>query len=306
MDLILSILKAILQFFTGFGKSVPPVNQLPSPATDVPTKLPTFPPVQPTTIGQQMYFVNMPDRTNNMLSGSEFAKTILSLGPVQEREDAILSQIQSGNVPEFMRTFSEVVVKENNNELKYFVAPDYLCVGNDADFIRTPMTPITAMKIGSLFNCILPTQKMALQIFAAADLKCNPDPMGAPYDGTTMCSTQRFIDHNAKIQKQIANKTYKLITGIKKDVVYVKELLLSAFKKNECIFGWFYPNGQYIQNLQYAAHDLQWRDYSHGLRLVSRKCTINGKDADLFDILNSKEYASLISDAPFDATKIYI
>ncbi|CAF4274669.1 unnamed protein product, partial [Adineta steineri] len=69
---------------------------------------------------------------------------------------------------------------------------------------------------------------------------------------------------------------------------------------------WWYPSGQMIQPLNYASHDRFYKDYSHGIRLINRMVTINGQWYDLYDVLQHKTFASLISDeGPFNATQMY-
>ncbi len=58
----------------------------------------------------------------------------------------------------------------------YYVTPDYLGIGSDADFVRMPMMPGTAQQIADLFQCILPARKMVNDIYAQAQVKLAPYP----------------------------------------------------------------------------------------------------------------------------------
>ena len=49
----------------------------------------------------------------------------------------------------------------------FFVAPDYLAVGTDEDYLLTPMTPMIAQRIADRLGCTLPTRKMVDDIYAA-------------------------------------------------------------------------------------------------------------------------------------------
>jgi hypothetical protein len=248
-------------------------------------------------------FFTIPDRDPSSTPGSVFVQTIMNIGPTQEREDLIFAEFQKGNIPDFMRNPSEVVVSDGTNTLHYNVLPDVLCVGTDDDFVRTPLAPATAQKIADLFGCCLPTQKMADQIWKGAAIRLAPNPNGPPYD-ITMQLTQTFVDHNAKIEAQRAGNPFGLITGHKKDVVICKHLLADPSKVS--IYGWFNLNGSPIQGLNPTSHAKDYKDYSHGLRMISRVATLNNQVADLYAVLNDPSHAALISyEGAFDASTIY-
>ncbi|CAF2582603.1 unnamed protein product [Rotaria sp. Silwood2] len=228
----------------------------------------------------------------------------MNVGPTQTREDLIFAQFLAGNVPEFMRNAISVTVTAGNDTLIYWVLPDVLSVGTNTDYLRTPLNPLTARKVADLFACVLPTRKMAHQIWQAATVKLSPSPNGAPYDATMM-STDRMIFHNKKIQTALANKVPgELVAGHKKDVVISAGLL--THPKNVAIVGWWYPSGQIIQPLNYVSHDHYYKDYSHGIRLVNRIVALNGQWYDIYDVLRNTALATLISDeGPFDGTQMY-
>ena len=239
------------------------------------------------------------------MNGTAFGKSILNVAPTQTREDLIFAQFQAGNVPEFMRTSIAVQVSAGNDSLTYWVLPDVLCVGTNADYLRTSLSPLTAKKVADLYGGVLPTRKMAHQIWQAASVKLTPSPNGAPYDATMM-STERMIFHNTKIQAALAGRALgELVSGHKKDVVISAGLLTNP--KNVAIVGWWYPSGQMIQPLNYVSHDRNYKDYSHGIRLIHRQMTINGQWYDIYDVLRNKTLASLISDeGAFDANQMYV
>ena len=244
----------------------------------------------------------IPERDPNALSGSDFVQTIMNIGPTQEREDLIFAELAKGNLPNFMRTPAEIVVTIPGYTLKYNVLPDVLCVGTDNDFVRTPLNPLTAQKVADQFGCCLPTKRMADQIWASAVVKLNPNPNGPPYD-VTMQITKSFVDHNTKVEVQ-RNGREGLITGHKKDVVICKHLL--SDNSRVAIYGWFFTNGSPIQGLNPSSHDKLYKDYSHGLRMVSRFVTLNDQVQDIYTILNDPNLSALISDeGPFDASNIY-
>ncbi|CAF1438675.1 unnamed protein product [Adineta ricciae] len=284
---------------------------------------------------------SIPSRT---ITGTTFGNSIMNIGPNQLREDMIFAELQAGNIPDFMRTPIPISVTAGNDTLTYWVLPDVLCVGTNADYLRTPLNPLTARRVADIYagndtltywvlpdvlcvgtnadylrtplnpltarrvadiyGAVLPTKKMAHQIWQAATVKLTPSPNGPPYD-STMMSTERMVFHNTKIQTALGNKTPgELISGHKKDVVITTGLL--TYPQNVAIVGWWYPSGQMIQPLNYKSHDRFYKDYSHGIRLVNRMVTINGQWYDIYDVLRNAAVASLISDeGAFDATQMY-
>ena len=50
------------------------------------------------------------------------------------------------------------------------------------------------------------------------------------------------------------------------------------------IYGWHKPDGKPIQPL-YTGHTASWVDYSHGIRLVSRRMTVNGEAKTIDEVL---------------------
>ena len=286
-----------------------PNNILPSPQqpTVVPTpvipNVPPDPPIVASPPSNNGTFITIPDRQPGCLTGSQFAATIMNIGPGAVREGMILAEVQKGNVPDFMRNPIRVSPNIPGVDFSYYVLPDVLCIGIDEDFLRVPLTPITARKIADLFTCVLPTKKIADQIWQAADVKLSPIPGGPPYDAS-MRYTSKFVKHNANIEEQRAGKM-GLITGHKKDVVYCEHLLMDPSRV--AIYGWFYPTGVAIQGLNPTDHSRDYEDYSHGLRFVSRVMNINGQVYDFYDILKNPHLCSLIShEGPYNANRIYI
>src|ERR1041385_6830954 len=89
------------------------------------------------------------------VTGSEFAARIGTLEPAA-REAGVIEEVKRGNVPAFWQHFAEVSL----SEATISVAPDYLAVGTDDDYLFTPLTPAAAQAIADHFDCVLPTRKM--------------------------------------------------------------------------------------------------------------------------------------------------
>ena len=97
----------------------------------------------------------------------------------QQREQAIEDEILKGNLPEFLRKLVPVELRcelPNGKSLTatIFVAPDYLAIGSDSDFLRIPMNLHTAVAIADRFGFILPTKKMVDAIYLQSALSFRP------------------------------------------------------------------------------------------------------------------------------------
>lgn len=295
-----------MNVFKSFFESISKfINKPSAPVAPVPPMQIPPPPPEPVQVENDLSkpFTTIPSRESGCLTGSQFAQTIMNVKPGQTRENLILEEVKKGNIPNFMRELLEVTVTSGNNVLKYFVMPDVLCIGTDEDFLRVPLNPLTAQKVGDLFACVLPTKKMADQIFKVAQVKINPIPGGPPYD-ESMRHTKKFVKHNADVEVARAGRN-GLLTGQKKDVVICKSLL-KEHSGNVAIYGWFYSNGSCIQGLNPSDHDKFYEDYSHGLRYICRFMNLNGQLYDFYDILKDPNLAPLIShEGAYDATQIY-
>lgn len=250
---------------------------------------------------------NFPSRPGNALGGSEFIQSITQ-GDSTQRDSWIEKEILKGNIPDFLKRLVAITVTEKNNTLIYNVTPDYLSLGNDTDYIRVPLGASSAQKIADAFGCTLPTAKMSNQIWQAAAAKLPPKPMSgltSNIGGKTytpqqflqkkMTDTDSFAEHNRLIQEQLSgHELGDLVAGHKKDVVLSNQLASRPDKV--AIHGLHNTNGQAIQGGSWG-HDIGYRDYSHGIRLVDRQAKLNGKPVDLVkDIFQNPQYAYLVSD----------
>ncbi len=245
----------------------------------------------------------LPPRATNAPAGREFAQSITELDQTG-REQRIYEQVASGNVPDFLRKLVPISVEAvsdgKTNRATYFVTPDYLAVGSDEDYFLTPLSPGMAQQIANLLGCTLPTRKMVDDIYSAAAVKLTPSPI-AP--SPAMATMPVFVQHNSTVREQrreqlAAHPLGALVAGHKKDVVITKKLLASPGKV--VIYGWHKPDGKPIQPL-YTGHADFYADYSHGIRLVQLRLTLNGESRTVPEVLADANLAPLLSDeGPLD------
>lgn len=231
-------------------------------------------------------------------SGSQLVMDLTPLSR-EDRERDIETEIRRGNVPRHWTKFVPVRIDANLNgkeqALIMFVAPDYLSLGSDEDFLRMPLSPFVAQRVADHLECLLPTRRMVNQIYAAAEIVLKPQPM-APTD--EMSRVSYFVRHNQGIENQLMERypqrrPGQLVAGHKKDVVLTPRLAESPGRV--AIYGWHEANDRPIQPL-YVRHAETWVDYSHGIRLVSRKGFLNGMPCDLRDVLADETLHELLSD----------
>mgnify|MGYP000856635634 FL=1 len=254
--------------------------------------------------------LNIPARDPSAETGSDFMKRISDL-PVEEREEEIFHAAASGNIPGFLRqtvTLKGVFSDLNGtpHTLEYEVMPDYLAIGSDDDFCRIPMTPGTAQKLADLFGGALLTSKLSDHIWANAEVKLVPFnyvPVGNANE-----LVEKFVDHNAQIEKQFSEaggRYGQLVAGIKKDVIISSRI--AERSDRVVIYGWHKTDGKPIQPV-YSGHIWWYVDYSHGIRFMNAQVLLDGipvlvsdllKDPVLFRVITNEENPSDKTSYPY-------
>lgn len=238
---------------------------------------------------------SIPGRPADAPGGKSFADRVQSLG-LEQREESILTEILKGNVPVFLRAFQAVQVEVRKPDGKtvkgtYWVAPDYLAIGGDDDFLRMPMTPMTAQKICDRFGFVVPTRKMVNDIYRQAKTKVQPSPIPA---SPQMSSISYYRRHQTIVELQLRGRRRgDLVAGLKKDLVNTPKL--DARPLQVAIYGWHRSEGNPIQPLS-LVHINTYADYSHGVRLVLDTMLIDGKETLVRDVLRDPVLHGMLSD----------
>jgi hypothetical protein len=216
-------------------------------------------------------------------------------GSAREQEIARLLDMEA--LPAFLDNMKPITVTSGGRTLVYYVMPDFLCLGQDTDFFHIPMTPPAAKSWMQKNNFSLPTKTMANQIFKQCEVKVRPFTFGSlskEVQNLRMENTAVYVDQSKKIQAVIGSNLGKLIAGHKKDVVLSNGIL--AHPHNVAIYGWFDSRGKAIQGLNYESHVVGYVDYSHGLRMVSNVCYLDGVETSLQKIWSDPVLCTLIHD----------
>lgn len=245
------------------------------------------------SVAGTMAFRGIPPRKSTAPGGHAFMNSIAGLG-LTARENAIFSQLKKGNVPDFLRNFKSLRIRWSDSARRVHtglihVMPDYLAVGSNTDFVRVPMTPMTAQRLADLYGCSLITRRISNIVYSDAESRLDPKPMTENRE-----SVSTFIAHNDIIEGQRAGKPLGMLTcGIKKDVVLTN--LLATKPTRVAIYGWHYTNGTPIQPLS-TVHVNTYVDYSHGIRFMSRECVVDGKKCDIEHVMKNPDWCALVSD----------
>jgi len=257
----------------------------------VPTYAQTITPSQLRTLTMRI-----PLRPNHALTGSQFAEYVSKMDP-QQREQAILTEILLGNLPDFLRKLIPVELEHLDHgktlSATVFVMSDYLAIGSDKDFLRIPMNLYTANAIVARFGFVLPTKKIVDAIYDQSSYHFDPQPMPP---GPQMRSTEYYRVHNLMIEAQSRARGIpvgELVSGDKKDVVITN--LLASKPDRIAIYGWHRSTGDPIQPLS-TVHGAHYADYSHGIRLVSDVAILNGELRSIYAILQDSSLAKVLSD----------
>lgn len=236
---------------------------------------------------------HIPARSQQAPTGSEFAESVTNLDK-EHREQAILSQLLSGNLPRFLRKLIPVRVSGGAaRSATIFVLPEYLAIGSDHDFLRIPMNLYTATAVARAFRFLLPTRKMVDAIYESSACRFAPQPLPA---GPEMTSTPYYRKHNQMIERQSETRGLPsgvLAAGHKKDVVLTNRLRLNP--GHIAIYGWHRGSGDPIQPLT-TVHGANYADYSHGIRLIAGTALIDGAPHRVSDVLQDRVLANVISD----------
>jgi len=206
--------------------------------------------------------------------------------------------VRAGNVPPFIRDqhWRWVEVKAAGHTLRYLVAPDYMSIGTADDFIVFGPTPDEGQLIADSYNAIIPSRKMVTDIRNAStrrlplsDVKGPPEniPVGKIETVDAVLAARRLD------RARGYDASSQLVSGHRKDIVVGPGLDGS----HVAIFGGEggAQQGWAIQPYS-TIHGSYYGDYSHGLRLVSRRAFLDGTEVDLASIFTDPALHVLVSD----------
>jgi hypothetical protein len=216
----------------------------------------------------------------------------------------VYAEVMQGNIPGFLRQLIPVTTTREIGGVPrtatVFALPDYLALGNDADYFLMPMTPLCAQRIANALRCTMPTRRLVDTIWARAAVKLRPQPIPPSAE---MITVPVFAAHNDSVRQQRAltlatEPLGKLVGGGKKDLILSNQIttnLKAGVPRPVVIYGWHYQNGVPIQPV-YNGHGETYADYSHGVRLLLDSMLIDGVPSRVTDCLRDPVLHPLVSD----------
>lgn len=238
--------------------------------------------------------LNLPPRPADAIGGAEFIRRTTGMSIV-ERDNAVVAEIEKGNVPSFLNRLTAVTVNSKSGDGRavnatVYVTPDYLAIGSDDDFFYVPLNYYSATLIATRLGCILPTPRIVDAIYDQAVHHLKPAPLPAsPLMGTNLY----MAEHKEKVDAQRRGFALgDLISGHKKDLVLTNRL--AQIPGRVAIYGWHLATGHPIQPLS-LVHGARYVDYSHGVRLVASVVNIGGVARSIYDALQDLNLAPALS-----------
>lgn len=238
----------------------------------------------------------LPQRSSDALSGSAFAARVAGMSE-SERDAAIGAELESGNIPAFVRNLVPVSLEATMAggravRVTMCVLSDYLAIGSDHDALFAPMRLRTALALASHHGFTLPTSRMVDAIYQQATVHLAPQPLPA---GDQMRSTAYYRHHNEMIEAQRATLGARpglLTSGHMKDLVLTGRLW--HFLDRVAIYGWHRAVNSPIQPLS-TVHGANYADYSHGVRLISDTILVDGTPMSIYDALEDPDLARALN-----------
>lgn len=245
-----------------------------------------------------------------MRTRADYEKAIAPLSG-KAREDVALDYFVKSDRPGYLTAWVPITLTEGARTLTVWVSPDVFAVGTDLDPFFVPLWPTTAQAIADVAKAILPSRKLAREIYKQADVKLSlydSNPGEPWYD--MKAGTPRRIENSgawiASNQKKVAavmlnlagrSRSSILIAGHSKDVITGPTLDGSRVRiyggGGGKVDGWAVQPPSTI-------HEWSYSDYSHSARLVLRDAVLveggSTKSVDLLDVFQNPALASLVSD----------
>jgi hypothetical protein len=229
---------------------------------------------------------------------SEFVQAYKDKG-LEAWEAAAVELVRQGSViswPMVNLTLSSTSKDGSTHAAVLPVASDYLAIGEPGDYLRLPLRPSTAQSIANLAGLLLPTPKIAYEIWRQSKTQLSPRPQDNRGANLT-----EYAKHDKTIENQLSTLAPEpgLVTGHKKDVI-----VSNIYKPGKVlIYGWFWPKDAtppkgFSQPIQARSnvHGDFYVDYSHGIRFVSPVMTVDGEERQTEAVLRDPELSKLLSD----------
>lgn len=220
------------------------------------------------------------------------------------RENAVVEAINGGHYPAFLSQFIPINVEANGHRGTFYVAPDMLAIGTNADYLRVPMSARSAQQIANHYGLLLPTKKMIDAMMRSSNVQKERLTGHDPYD-SDRAHPFLYIQTNKEVQDQrnthFDGSLRTAYIGGKKNVVIGQNMSERRPRDGHCpdlrvwIYGGIRPDGSMTQSFS-SIHDEGYFDYSHGINLVGAEMLVDGSSMPISQVLADRTLSALISD----------
>jgi hypothetical protein len=223
--------------------------------------------------------------------------------PCGDREEAILAAVREGRTAPI--TWVEVQSEHGARKATLFVSADALRIGDGESSVRVNASARTMQRIADLLGCVLPTTKICDLIWEQAAVRLSPC---IQKPDAAMGYTSRMLQHHCGVEEARAGRE-GLIENVGKHWVITNRL--ANARNLAANYGWFDPRAPHASGALKLwqplglAHNLDHVDYSQVVRLVQRRCLVDGEERDLTEVMVDPELAPLVShEGPLRLTRL--
>jgi hypothetical protein len=243
-------------------------------------------------------------------------------GP-EQREGMLWAEIEKGNHPTFTGKLVPVELGDSKGrKARVYVSVDCFAVGTEDDWLRVKVSGYVAQRIADRLGCALPTNKVVFEAYRQAQIKlvahlfdCQTVGGGRWQRSTFACRLHEEVlqgrlpcKRGSGVPEAAGRLDMKLgahegpcalppgphpgvlVAGHLKEVTVNGEDL-----SRKLAFAGFFPaNGRPLQKGYGAPHGPGFADYSHGVRLVSRRAELDGKGVDYEELVSDPHYGELM------------
>lgn len=197
------------------------------------------------------------------------------------REAAILEAVRAERHDPICWT--TITVQDRRHTLEIDVPEDALRI----EGVRVNVSARTAQQICDLLECILPTPRLVMLMHQQATV---PVYVGPRAPDATMSTTATMVARSRDVDAAICGRTGLVSQGAWKHWV----LAPGATDRRAANYGWMRAGSKPWQSLG-LQHNLDHTDYSQCWQSPRRACRVDGRQADLADVLRDPELAPLVS-----------
>lgn len=215
-------------------------------------------------------------------TGTAFFERVRGLSQAQQ-DAAALQAAADGSFPARALGWITVPLRAGSLSGEVVVMADFFGVGTDEDWIRWPLMPGSAQRLADMFDAVLPTQKIAQAVLAAAT-RIDMPTYAPPH------TIEMYKRANDLAIRRVGTRT-GLIDGEKKYVLAADD----AHPGKVIIWGGWHASVSAVWQPYSWIHDDRYEDYSHGIRLVKREMRVDGATRDILDVMRDPTLASLVS-----------